>query len=197
VRSRRAIWPNRSKVTSCSTSDVAGRSGRAACIRPAAPRSRRRRAPGDGLLHGGRAELVDLRRQQRGPARLAVAGLGDQHHARAEFEDGAPAAGIVIGEGEQLDVEFARDLAQQVEECAPRRRARAERGNRARARRRGGAPASRPAFEHAIAPGALRMLALRPGPPPGAQIDAVERHAAPEEERRQARRRWWRSRREL
>ncbi len=40
----------------------------------------------DGLPHGGRAELVDLGRQQGAPARLAIARLFDQHDAGAEFQ---------------------------------------------------------------------------------------------------------------
>ena len=140
----------------------------------------------EGPPHARRVEFAHLGRQQRGPARLAVARLPHQRQARAEFQQ-RRGLGLVVGveEGQQLDVELARHFAQQVVDAhgaAVRERVGEigrEHGHAA-ALGRGGA-----AFHGAITLGDHRALALGPRPPPGAQINAVERHAAPEQERGQ------------
>ena len=138
----------------------------------------------DGLAHGGRAKLVDLGRQQGAPARLAIARLLHQHDARAELEHRREFH-RAIGEGEELDIELFRHLAQKVVDAhgaAVRQRkgkVRREHGDAAAA---GGAGA---AFDYAMAGGNDGVLAPLPGPPARAQVDAVERHAAPEEQRGQ------------
>ena len=68
--------------------------------------------------HGWRAVFPDLGRGERGPARFAVAGLGDQDDLRAEFEERAGGLGLAgFGEGEQDHVEGPRHFAQQVKDA--------------------------------------------------------------------------------
>ena len=127
---------------------------------------------------------MDLGRQQRAPARLAIARLLHQHDARAELEHRREFDGA-IGEGEELDIELFRHLAQKIVDA----HGAAVRQRKGKVRREHGDPAAarcaRAAFHHAMAGGNHGMFAPLPGPPPRAQVDAVERHAAPEEQRGQ------------
>ena len=67
----------------------------------------------DGLFHRGRAELVDLGRQQRAPTRLAIARLFHQHHPRTPLQNRRQFHAR-IGESEQFDIELLRHLAKQI-----------------------------------------------------------------------------------
>ena len=115
--------------------------------------------------HGWRAVFPDLGRGERGPARFAVAGLGDQDDLRAEFEERAGGLGLAgFGEGEQDHVEGPRHFAQQVKDAD--RAAVGERVGQVGGEELGG--------------GGGGAVALPGAEPAGPQEDAVEGHAAQE-----------------
>ncbi len=69
-------------------------------------------------VHGGRVILAHQGGREAGPVRLPVARLGNEDGLRAELQH-RPGFGRLVrfGESEQVDVEPARRLTQQVEDA--------------------------------------------------------------------------------
>ena len=165
--SRRAIWLNRSKVTSCSTSTSPpyGANCAYSTCRRSKPNPRRSVAKGAAL--GRRSKLADVGRQQSRPARLAVPRLFDQHHTRTEFENRCE-LGLFGDEGKELHVELLSDFTQQMVNayCSAVRQGKREVG-----RQHGDTAAASgagAAFNHTVASRDDGAIALGPGPPPAA-----------------------------
>ena len=129
-----------SNVTSCSTSTSprVGREHRVFHLHSfdlevAADASQR-------ALHRRRTKFVHFGRQQRGPARLAIARFPNQDHAGAMLQHGREVGvRFAIAKCEQKDVELLRQFAQQVEDAY--RAAVRQRIRKIRAQHRDPAPA--------------------------------------------------------
>ena len=125
---------------------------------------------------------MDFGREEGAPARLAIARLLDEDYAGAESEErGEVDRGV--GEGEELDIELFGHLAEEVVDAHG---SAVGEGKGEVGREDGDAAAAfgaRAAFHDAGAGGDHGTLALLPGPPSRAQVDAVQRYAAPEEQR--------------
>jgi hypothetical protein len=186
VPSRRAIWLNRSKVTSCSTSTSPpyGANCAHSTCRRSKPNPRRSAAKCAEL--GRRSKLADVGRQQSRPARLAVPRLFHQDYTRAELQDrGGLGRHRLVLKREQLLIKLLGHLANEVADAhgtAVRKRV-------GKVRREDRDPTmfvgARPSFEHPMAFQHDRALALRPRPPTQAQIDPINRYSPPEQKRQQ------------
>ena len=128
---------------------VAARRARAWCIPPAPLRFCIRR--GCGRAHAtiaGERNSWTSGRRERGPARLAIARLVDQNHARAQIQHGPQVVRrFRVAESEQKNVELAGHFAQQIED--PHRAAVRERKRKIGTDHRDAAAARRhrPAFD--------------------------------------------------
>jgi hypothetical protein len=129
---------------------------------------------GERAQHCGRPEFVYFRRRERGPARLAIAGLTDKHDARAKIQYGTEVRpSFAIAEYKQKDVELAGHLAQQIKD--PHRASVRERERVIRTHDRDSAAArrKRPAFDFRD-PGRINRAILLPWrEPAGTKKDSV------------------------
>src|SRR4051794_28630291 len=70
---------------------------------------------GNRATHCRRAKLEDLRREKRGPTRLAIARLLNQNHSRAKIQHWSNLGKFrAIGEREELDIELASDFTEKM-----------------------------------------------------------------------------------